>query len=146
VSHALTASAELLIEAANQYWLAGERDKCLHLLAAVIEDGGEAGCFARAERIGVLLNTGEHADAEAELAALAADPALAEAPCELVAELLADQGALTEALQWYDRVLGFWTDERLARAAAPASGRRTSDQMLVQQRLRVRKRMGLPAE
>jgi hypothetical protein len=137
----------LLIEAANQWWLAGERDRCLTLLATVIETGGEAGCFARAELLGVLLNDGDRAAAETELAALAADPALSEEPCQLVGELLSDHGALTAALEWYDRVLGFWTAERHAAAVpaalAPASGRRTVDQMLVQQRQRVRKRLGL---
>jgi len=39
-------------------------------------------------------------------------------------------------------VLGFWTDERHA-AATTESGRRTVDRMLVQQRQRVRKRLGL---
>jgi hypothetical protein len=135
----------LLIEAANQWWLAGERGRCLSLLSTVIGTGGEAGCFARAELLGVLLQDGDGAAAEAELAALAADPALTEEPCQLVGELLSDHGALTPALEWYDRVLGFWTDERHA-AAAAASGRRSVDRMLVQQRQRVRKRLGLPPD
>lgn len=137
-----TASA-LRIEAASQWWLAGERDRCLRLLAGVIAEGGEAGCFARAERLGVRLNSDDRAGAEAELAALAADPALTEGPCELVGELLSDHGALAVALEWYDRVLGFWTDERRATASQPTTGRRTADQMLAQQRQRVRKRLGL---
>jgi len=144
----------LLIEAANQWWLAGERGRCLDLLATVIETGGEAGCFARAERLGVLLHDGDRDAAQTELAALAADPALTEGPCELVGELLSDHGALTAALEWYDRVLGFWTDERHAAAIVPAggaggagaAGRRTVDQMLAQQRQRVRKRLGLPPD
>jgi hypothetical protein len=145
VSHVvarLDPATEQLIEAANECWLAGEREKCLSLLATVIERGGEAGCFARAELLGVLLHDGDQAAAEAELATLAADPALTEGPCQLVGELLSDHGALTAALEWYDRVLGFWTDERRTAAADPA-GRRTADQMLVQQRLRIRKRLGL---
>ena len=133
----------LLIEAANQWWLAGDRAKCGSLLATVIGEGGEAGCFARAELLNVLLHEGDRAGAEAELAALAADPALTEGPCQLVGELLSDHGALNAALEWYDRVIEFWTDERRAAAAVPASGRRTADQMLAQQRQRVRKRLGL---
>jgi hypothetical protein len=133
----------LLIEAANQWWLAGERDRCLNLLATVIGTGGEAGCFARAELLGVLLHDGDRTAAEAELAALAADPALTEEPCQLVSELLSDHGALGAALDWYDRVLGFWTDDRRAAAGTQVPGRRGVDQMLVQQRQRVRKRLGL---
>jgi hypothetical protein len=132
----------LLIEAANQWWLAGDEVRCRRLLATVIGQGGEAGCFARAELLGMLLTGGDRAGAEAELAALAGDPALTEGPCQLVGELLSDHGALTAALEWYDRVLGFWTDERHA-AATTESGRRTVDRMLVQQRQRVRKRLGL---
>jgi hypothetical protein len=139
-------SGGLLIEAANQWWLAGERGRCLSLLSTVIGTGGEAGCFARAELLSVLLQDGDRAAAEAELAALAADPALTEGPCELVGELLSDHGALTPALEWYDRVLGFWTDERRTAAAAEATGRRNVDRMLVQQRQRVRKRLGLPPD
>jgi len=132
----------LLIEAANQWRLAGDSEKCLKLLATVIEQGGEAGCFARAELLGMLLTGGDRAGAEAELAALADDPALTEGPCQLVGELLSDHGALAAALEWYDRVLGFWTDERRT-AATAESGRRTVDRMLAQQRQRVRKRLGL---
>jgi hypothetical protein len=136
----------LLIEAANQWWLAGDRQKCCDLLAAVIEQGGEAGCFARAELLSVLLHEDDRAGAEAELAALADDPALTEGPCQLVGELLSDHGALNAALEWYDRVVGFWTDERRLAAVAPTTGRHTVDQMITQQRGRVRKRLGLPAE
>jgi hypothetical protein len=138
------AASGLLIEAANQWWLAGERERCLTLLATVIEQGGEAGCFARAGRLAVLLADGG-TGAETELAALAADPALTEGPCQLVGELLSDHGAPAAALEWYDRVLGFWTDERRA-AASAESGRRTVDRMLAQQRQRLRKRLGLPPD
>jgi hypothetical protein len=136
------ASGGLLIEAASQWRLAGERARCLELLAGVIERGGEAGCFARAELLGVLLTDDDRGAAEAELAALATDPALTEEPCQLVGELLSDHGALAAALEWYDRVLGFWTDDRRA-AATAEPGRRSVDRMLVQQRQRVRKRLGL---
>lgn len=139
------AASGLLVEAANQWWLAGDRDRCMSLLATVIDGGGEAGCFARAELLGVLLADGDRTGAEAELAALSADPALTEGPCQLVGELLIDHGALTAALEWYDRALGFWTAERRAATAAP-TGRRTGDQMLAQQRQRVRKRLGLPPD
>jgi hypothetical protein len=140
VSHVLARldpAAEQLIEAANECWLAGDREKCLSLLGTVIDQGGEAGCFARAELLGVLLHEGDRAAAEAELAALAADPDLTEVPCQLVGELLSDHGALRAALEWYDRVLGFWTDERRAAATTGV------DQMLIQQRQRIRKRLGL---
>src|SRR6185312_14756032 len=80
----------LLIEAANQWWLAGERKKCRSLLETVIDDGGETACFARAELLAVLLQEGDRDGAEAELARLADDPALTEGPCQLVGELLTD--------------------------------------------------------
>jgi hypothetical protein len=135
----------LLIEAANQWWLAGERKKCKSILRTVIDHGGEAGCFARAELFGILLHEGDRDGAEAELARLADDPGLTDGPCQLVGELLTDHGALAAALEWYDRMLGFWPDERRAAATEP-EGRRTTDRMLCQQRQRVRKRLGLPAD
>lgn len=137
-----TTAGGLLIEAANQWWLAGDRKKCRSLLETVIENGGEAGCFARAELLGVLLQEADRDGAEAVLVRLADDPALTEGPCQLVGELLTDHGALAAALEWYDRVLGFWTDERRT-AAAATEGRRSTDRMLWQQRQRVRKRQGL---
>jgi hypothetical protein len=135
----------LLIEAANQWWLAGERKKCRSLLDTVIGSGGETACYARAELLGLLLEEGDRDGAEAELARLADDPALTEGPCQLVGELLTDHGALVAALEWYDRVLGFWTEER-HRAAADPDGRRSTDRMLVQQRQRVRKRLNLSSD
>jgi hypothetical protein len=135
----------LLIEAANQWWLAGDRKKCRSLLETVIDGGGETACYARAELLGVLLEEGDRDGAEAELALLADDPALTEGPCQLVGELLTDQGALVAALEWYDRVLAFWPDDRRTAATAP-EGRRSTDRMLVQQRQRVRKRLGLAAD
>lgn len=140
-----TTTGGLLIEAANQWWLAGERKKCRSLLETVIDDGGETACFARAELLGVLLEEGERDAAEAELARLADDPALTEGPCQLVGELLTDHGALVAALEWYDRALTFWPDDRREAATAP-EGRRSSDRMFCQQRQRVRKRLGLPAD
>lgn len=137
-----TTAGGLLIEAANQWWLAGERKKCRSLLRTVIDGGGEAGCFARAELLAVLLHEADREGAEAELVRLAEDPHLTEGPCQLVGELLTDHGALAAALEWYDRVLGFWTDER-RRAAAATDGRRSTDRMLWQQRQRVRKSQGL---
>jgi hypothetical protein len=136
-----TTARGLLIEAANQWWLAGDRKKCRSLLETVIEGGGEAGCFARAELLGVLLREADRDGAEAELMRLADDPDLTEGPCQLVGELLTDHGALSAALEWYDRVLAFWTDDR--RTAAKAGGRQTPDRILWQQRQRVRKRQGL---
>ncbi|GAA1031020.1 hypothetical protein GCM10009557_24960 [Virgisporangium ochraceum] len=140
-----SSASGLLIEAANQWWLAGEHQKCHTILASVIDLGGETACFARAELLGVLLAEGDRDEAEAELARLAGDPELTEGPCQLVGELLVDHGALTAALEWYDRVLGFWTDERRA-AATATDGRRSSDRIFCQQRQRVRKRLGLPAD
>lgn len=130
----------ILIEAANQWWLAGDREKCRSLLETVIERGGETGCYARAELLGVLLQDGDRDGAEAELARLAKDPELTEGPCQLVGELLTDQGALAAALEWYDRTLAFWSEDR-RKAAADAEGRRSADKMLWQQRQRVQKRL-----
>jgi hypothetical protein len=136
----------LLVEAANQWRLAGDLARCRALIASVIERGGEAGCFARAELAVILLDTGDGDSAYAELAALAADPSLTEGPCQIVAETLADHGALEPALEWYDRVVAGWSEERRAAATAEHPGRRSMDRVLVDQRQRIRKRLGFPPE
>jgi hypothetical protein len=136
----------LLVEAANQWRLAGDMDRCRALIAAVIEQGGEAGCYARAELTGILLDGGDTEAAHAELAKLAADPTLTEGPCQLVGELLADQGAPALALEWYDRAISRWSADRLATAIAAATGRRSMDRLLIEQRDRIRRGLGLPPE
>jgi len=132
----------LLVEAANQWRLAGDPARCRELLGTVIGRGGEAGCFARAELIGLLLESGGHDAASPELAALGDDPALTDGPCQLVAELLTDHGLLTTAVDWYDRAIARWDAGRLAAATAPDRQRGT-DHGLLAQRRRVRKRLGL---
>jgi hypothetical protein len=134
----------LLVEAANQWRLAGDMDRCRSLIATVIEQGGEAGCYARAELTGILLDAGDTDAAHAELAVLAADPALTEGPCQIVGELLADQGALPQALEWYDRAVERWSDERRATALATPTGRRSMDRLLIEQRDRIRRRLTRP--
>jgi hypothetical protein len=124
----------LLVEAANQWRLAGDATRCRTLLAGVIAQGGEAGCFARAELVGLLLETGPRDAVAPELAALAADPALSDGPCQLVAELLTDHGSLADALEWYDRAVAHWDGPRVAAGA---------DRVLLEQRRRIRKRLGL---
>jgi hypothetical protein len=136
-------AAELLIEAASRWRLAGDLDRCRDLLTKVITAGGSTACYARAELVNALLHGDDAEAATAELAALANDPALTEGPCQLVAELLTDHGALPAALEWYDRAVRFWRHERRAAATEAPTGRPTADQLLLQQRQRVRKRLGL---
>lgn len=130
----------LLVEAANQWRLAGDPERCRTLLTDVIGRGGEAACFARAELVGLLLETGQPDAVAPQLAALATERALTDGPCQLVAELLADHGALPAALEWYDRAVAHWDERRLA--AARGGG----DRLLLEQRRRVRKRLGLPPD
>jgi hypothetical protein len=131
----------LLIEAANQWHLAGNLDRCRALLAVVIDQGGTPGCYARAELIAILLELGAFRSARAELARLAADPALDDGACQLVAELLTDHGSLDRALDWYDRAIARWDDHRRAAATGQPGRRPTEDQLLVQQRNRIDRRL-----
>ncbi|GIJ48457.1 hypothetical protein Val02_53430 [Virgisporangium aliadipatigenens] len=116
---------QLLVEAAHQWRLAGDSERSQGLLGTVIAGGGEMGCYARAELAGLLFDAGARDAAFAELALLADDPQCGDGPSRVVAELLTDQGALTAAVPWYDRVVT------------------TGDPILEVNRSRVRKRLGL---
>jgi hypothetical protein len=134
----------LLIEAANQWRLAGDTERCRTLLHTVISYGGEAACFARAELVASLLDDttpGAVDAARAELDRLAADPSITEDACQLVAELLTDHGSLRRALDWYERAIARWSPDRRA-AARDQHGRPSPDQLLMQQRNRIRRRLG----
>lgn len=132
----------LLIEAANQWRLAGDTQHCRDLLSEIIDGGGDMACYARAELAGLMLDDGAIDAARAELSALAEDPDLTDLSCQLVAELLTDHGVLDAALEWYDRAVARWDDTRRA-TAGRAEGRISADRMTLQQRRRVRKRLGL---
>jgi hypothetical protein len=140
----LDGASGLLIEAANQWRLAGDHDRCRALLDTVIARGGAAGCYARAELIGILIEgAGDAGAVAAQLAALAGDRALTEGPCQMLGEVLADHGMLVAALEWYERAVGYWSDARRAAAVSGAqAGRRGMDELLVQQRERIRRRLG----
>ncbi|QKW38420.1 SEC-C domain-containing protein [Actinomadura sp. NAK00032] len=94
--------AEILLEAAGQWAMAGEPDRALRIYDDVIaRDGGEDAQFATAERISLLTELGRTAEADEELARLGR-ARVHPGPAELVAEMLEEQGRLEEALTWFN--------------------------------------------
>jgi tetratricopeptide (TPR) repeat protein len=97
--------SEILLEAADAWRAAGGYERAVELLTEVIEAGGEDGCQARFQLAEVHFERGAADEVEAELAALARDPALNDGICQLVAELLDERGDLAGAARWYDRAV-----------------------------------------
>jgi tetratricopeptide (TPR) repeat protein len=97
--------AEILREAAHAWREAGEAARAERILRELVAEEGEDGCWARTDLIEALFADGRVTEAEAELDALARHPDLNGGHCTIAAELLAERGALSAALTWYDRVV-----------------------------------------
>lgn len=94
--------AEILLEAAGQWSIAGEPDRALRIYDDVIAmDAGEDSQFAAAERISLLADLGRTDEADAEITRLRGSH-VHPGPAELVAEFLEAQGRLEEALTWFN--------------------------------------------
>lgn len=135
--------AEILLEAADAWRMAGEYDRALALLAELIEAGGEDGCHARFQLAEIHFERGADDLASAELAALARDPALDDGHCTFVAELLDERGDLAGAAKWYDRAVARLDDEAIEGLRRPDGWVSMLTGVLLGNRRNVRERLGL---
>lgn len=135
--------AEILLEAADAWRMAGEYDRAHPLLAELIEAGGEDGCHARFQLVEIHFERGADDLASAELAVLARDPALNDGHCTFVAELLDERGDLTGAAKWYDRAVARLDEEAIEGLRKPDGFVSMMTGVLLGNRRRVRERLGL---
>lgn len=135
--------SEILLEAADAWRRAGGYSRATELLAEIIGTGGEDGCFARYQLAEIHFERGADEEAEAELAALARDPALTDGHCELVGELLEERGDLPGAARWYDRGVARLDAEALDGLRDPDGWADMATGMLVRNRRHVREQLGL---
>ncbi len=136
---------EILLEAISAWRRGGRPDRADELIEELVADGGPDGCFARAQRIDYLYEDGRDEDAATELAALARDPALGDAPCQMVAELFAERGDLEQAAAWYDRSVARLDDEAVEALRGPGAAF-TYASIIVRGRREVREALGLPPD
>jgi tetratricopeptide (TPR) repeat protein len=135
--------AEILLEAADAWRMAGEYDRALPLLAELIKMGGEDGCHARFQLAEIHFERGSDDLASAELARLARDPALNDGHCTFVAELLDERGDLAGAAKWYDRAVARLDNETIEGLREPDGWVSMMTGILLGNRRKVRERLGL---
>lgn len=133
---------EILLEAADAWQRAGERERAGELLNQLVAQGGEYGCDARVQLADLHLRAGDTEPAKAQLAALAKDPALGERQCELAAELLAEHGDLVQAGRWYDRAAARLSDEQLDALRRRDKWLTIGTTIMLRGRQRVRQQLG----
>lgn len=136
---------EILVEAVTAWRRAGRPDRAYELLDQLVADGGPDGCFARAQRIDYLYEDGRDEEAAPELAALARDPALDDAPCQMVAELFAERRELERAAAWYDRSVARLSDAAIEALRGPEAAFSYAS-IVVRGRRDVREALGLPPD
>jgi tetratricopeptide (TPR) repeat protein len=135
--------SEILLEAADAWRAAGGYDRAVELLAEVVEAGGADGCLARFQLAEVHFERGADDQAEAELAALARDPALNDGTSHLVAELLDERGDLAGAARWYDRAVARLDSDTIEGLEEPDDLVSTMAGIMLRNRRDVRERLGL---
>jgi tetratricopeptide (TPR) repeat protein len=136
---------EILLEAITTWRRAGFPERAYELIEQLVADGGPDGCFARAQSIDYLYEDGAPAAAAAELDRLAHDPALDDAPCQMIAELLAERDDLEGAAAWYDRAVAQLDDDSIAALKGPRAATSYAS-LVVRARRGVREALGLPPD
>ncbi len=93
--------AESIVRAGEQWMMADDPQRAADAFTAAIADGGPTFADPRVHLARALLALGRDAEAEELLAGLAASrEAVTPRTCDLVAELLTEQGDLRGALDW----------------------------------------------
>ncbi|MFC5993472.1 SEC-C metal-binding domain-containing protein [Pseudonocardia hispaniensis] len=136
---------ELLLEAAQAWVRAGDRERATRLLGDLIDAGGADGCYARVEMAELLWEDDRGAEAENHLAALARDPALHDGHCQLAAELLAERRDLKGALRWYDRLVARLPSDEIEAVRGP-DGWAAFASIPLRGRREVRRELGLASD
>ena len=136
---------EILIEAAAAWRRSGHAERGAALLAELAAEGGEDGCYARFQLADDGFEDGADAEAYADLARLARDPALHGGHCHLVAEMLEGLGDLPGALAWYARGVARLAPEEPEALRGPHGWMRMSAVQLRGRRA-VRRQLELPTD
>lgn len=93
--------AEVHLRAGEQWMMADEAERAADEFAAAIEDGGPTFADPRVYLIRALQALGREAEAELLLSVVAADrDRVTPRTCDLLAEVLSEQGDLPGALEW----------------------------------------------
>lgn len=136
---------EILLEAAEAWWAAGEHDRALDLWTEAVSLGGEDGAEARVALADALFDLDRVDEAEAALEELRRLRPPSPAPYQLAAELLEARGELERAANWFDMAAARLTEEQLTAQRAEL-GFLSVAHTVVTGRRRVRRALGLPAD
>jgi tetratricopeptide (TPR) repeat protein len=137
---------EILLELADAYASAGERERAVEVWRDLIADGGEDGDFARYALAEELFKQGENEAARAELATLKAGGRVTHGAWHLAAELYETRGELAEAADWFTTAVRQLSDEDLTRLREDGLSWMSRVGMLIRARRRVREAMGQPPD
>ncbi|QWF82412.1 SEC-C metal-binding domain-containing protein [Amycolatopsis sp. CA-230715] len=130
---------EILLESAQQWYLAGDHERAVQRLTEVMSLGGEDGAFARASMASFLFEAGRDDEAREHLEALKRDPGATALVYANVGELFEERGDDKEALTWFAAGCAKISEEDLARYGE--TGYSEGSEAL-HGRLRVRQAMG----
>lgn len=134
--------AEILVEAAEQWRLAGEHDRAIALLDRAVDMGGEEGNMAQVVLADVLFGLGRDDEARAQLDSLRQSRPASPAPYHLAAELLEAFDDLEQALTWFNMAVSRLTEEEMAVRTEPLSYAGN----IIAGRRRVREALGQPPD
>lgn len=121
---------EILLEVADAWRRAGQAERANALLARLITDGGEDGCYAMVQLAEAQFAEGAVDEAYAVLDRLARDASVHDGHCTIVAELLSERGDLEGALRWYDRAVARLSSDELKALKTPDGWMQMSSVML----------------
>lgn len=133
---------EILLEAAEQWQMAGEFDRAVAILEPLIAEGGADGEWATVSLIDVCLERGDEAQGRALMDTYRKSGPTEFGPVELVADMLADRGESAEALRWYEIAVRMLSDEDLAKIGTPG-GTPSMRGMMLGRRQQLRQKLGL---
>jgi tetratricopeptide (TPR) repeat protein len=93
--------AEAYLRAGDQWSMAGEAQLAVNDFRTAVEDGGPTSADPRVYLTRALLDLGQEAEAEALLAQVRAErDTVTPRTCDILAEILTEQGDLRGALEW----------------------------------------------
>jgi tetratricopeptide (TPR) repeat protein len=136
---------EILLEAADAWKRAGDRDRAITLLTEAVALAGDDGAAARVTLADVYFEFGDAERAHAQLDDLRRDRPPSPMAYHLAAELLEARGELDGALTWFGMAMARLTEEELAELGTD-HGPFTEAGTVLAGRRRVREALGLPAD